>query len=261
MPLIGPADEAIHMIISRCQCFGISMTWPWCVGLTLLTLAFVTGQTHSAAAEETRSYEVIAKDKPVGNITIRIDQTPNGSTVARTDTSVEASFLLIKYHYEFHDQEVWNGDQLVQLQSSTNDNGRPTTVAVTGSPSDSNIQVQGQASRVGPPLKMTENYWRLPSTAAITGNFYLLEPDTGILRNASLKFVGLESLNVQGQQIACNHFRVSGDAAAELWFDGENRLVRQQTVEQGYPTELRLVQIRRSDPPSGSRASLTGYQN
>ncbi len=89
----------------------------------------------------------------------------------------------------------------------------------------------------------------------------MLEPDTGTVRNVALNFVGLESVSIQGQQISCNHFRVSGEKAAELWFDRENRLVRQQTVEQGCPTEIRLVQMQRSATPPESRATLTGYQN
>jgi hypothetical protein len=247
------------MQISQCRCLGISMNWLSRFALALLT--FACAQTCStASADEIREYQVVVKDKPVGNVTIRIDQAANGATVARTDTTVEAEFLLIKYHYEFHDQEIWNGDQLVQLQSNINKNGRPLTIAVTGSPRDSNIQVQGQAPRIGPPVTMTENYWRLPSAAAITGNFYLLQADTGAVRVAGLKFVGLESINIQGQPVACNHFRVTGDATADLWFDGENRMVRQQTVEQGYPTEIRMVQVRRGATP-GSPATLAGYQN
>ena len=109
---------------------------------------------------------------------------------------------------------------------------------------------------------MTENYWRLPSPDLANVIFSIIEPDTGILRSVRLHCVGPDSVTVEGHEIACNHYHLSGDATAELWFDSQGHLIRQQTVEQGYPTEQRLVRIRyESKVPSNAQASLVGYQN
>jgi hypothetical protein len=109
---------------------------------------------------------------------------------------------------------------------------------------------------------MTENYWRLPNADLAKESFSIIEPDTGILRTVRLQCVGPDSFTVQGREIACNHYRLTGEATADLWFDLQGRLVRQQTVEQGYPTEQRLTRIHSTpNVPSGDRASLTGYQN
>jgi hypothetical protein len=229
-----------------------------CFGLVLLASTTAVAQT----SDEIRQYDVIVKDKPVGNASIRISQRPDGMTVAHTDTSVLVEYLLFKYHYEFHGIETWQSDQLLQMESRTDDNGRSSSVQAAIDSQGSRIDVRGSASRIGPSLAMTTNYWHLPNPGVTAANFSIIDPDTGIVHAVRLQHVGPDSVIVEGRPIACNHYRLTGDATAELWFDALGRLVRQQTVEQGYPTEQRLARIRSvPNAPNGEQATLTGYQN
>jgi hypothetical protein len=50
-------------------------------------------------------------------------------------------------------------------------------------------------------------------------------------------------------RLSCIHYRLRGDLMADLWFDGQRRLVRQQMVEHGYATELRLVRLTTHSAP------------
>ncbi len=43
----------------------------------------------------------------------------------------------------------------------------------------------------------------------------------------------------------CQRYRLSGDMAAELWYDESERLVREDTVEEGHRTVIELARIRR----------------
>ena len=233
-----------------------------CIGLALLACTTAVAQTPIEQADEIRQYDVIVKDKPVGNVSIRISQAPGGGVSTYTDTSIEASFLFIKYRYEFHGKETWQGDRLTQLDSQADDNGTRSSIQAVVDLQGSRIDVQGKPSRIGPLLAMTENYWRLPVASFTVGQFSIIEPDTGILRTVRLQLVGPDSVIVEGREIACNHYRLTGEAAADLWFDGQNRLVRQQTIEQGYPTEQRLVRIHSVPKPrTGAQASLASHQD
>jgi hypothetical protein len=228
-----------------------------CMCVVILASTTVAAQTP----DEIRQYDVIVRDKPVGNVSIRISQRPDGTTIAHTDTSVLVEYLLFKYRYEFHGTETWQIDRLLQLDSRTEDNGKSASVKAAIDSQGSRIEVRGNASRIESPLAMTENYWRLPNPGLTTANFSILEPDTGIVRSVRLQQLGPDSVTVEGREIACNHYRLTGEANAELWFDAEGRLVRQQTVEQGYLTEQRLARIRSipNAPPVG-QATLTGCQ-
>ncbi len=232
------------------------------IGLTLLACTTAVAQTPVEQADEIRQFDVIVKDKLVGNVSIRISQAPSGSVTTSTDTSIEASFLFIKYRYEFHGKEIWQGDRLTQFDSQTDDNGTRSSIQAVVDSRGSRIDVLGKPSRSGPPLAMTENYWRLPTSSIEVGQFSIVEPDTGIPRTVRLQLVGPDSVAVEGREIACNHYRLTGEAAADLWFDGQNRLVRQQTVEQGYPTEQRLVRIHSVPKPrTGAQASLASHED
>jgi hypothetical protein len=228
----------------------------------LLVMHAAVAQPPIERTEEIREYDVIVKEKPVGTVSIQISQASDGTTTTFTHTSIEAMFLFIKYRYEFYGKETWRSDQLVQIESSTDDNGTRSRIQAVVDSQASRIDVQGKESRHGPPLAMTENYWRLPGAIAAVGDFSIIEPDTGNVRTVRLQQVGPDSVTVEGQKISCNHYRLTGDAKAELWFDSQGRLVRQQTIEQGYPTEQRLARIRnRPTALAGNRAALAGYQN
>ena len=113
-------------------------------------------------SEEIREYDVLIKQSPAGKVSTRITQAQDGTTVAVTDTAVDAKSFLMKYHYEYHGQETWRGDRLTHLDSHTNDDGKKLAVAAAVDSSGAQIDILGKPRRSGPVLVMTTNYWRLP---------------------------------------------------------------------------------------------------
>ena len=217
----------------------------WCAvaGLLALTSTIAQAQAPAAATEEVRHYKVLVKQKSTGNVTIRVTDYPDGTTICDTVTAVQAEFLLIKYRYDYHGQETWRNDRFLSLESRTNDDGKAISVSASTDARGSRISLKNRAAGQGPPLAMTSNYWRLPDARLTNDRFSIIDSDTGSLFTVRLARVGRETIAVAGRAVACDHYRVSGDTAADVWFDARDRLVRQQTVEQGYPTELRLVHV------------------
>ena len=209
------------------------------VGLALLIsdCGWVSAKTPTAETDEVRQYDVTVKNEPVGSAIVRISSAPDATTTTTIDTSVLARFFLYKYRYEFHGSETWLGDQLVNFDGKVNDNGKVLHVEGAVDRQGSVISIDGKQSRQGLWLAMTMNYWRVPSTnASARGSFSIIEPDSRIVRTVKLQDIGPERVIVGGREVECRHCRISGDASAELWFDASDRLVRQQTVEQGYLT-------------------------
>lgn len=213
----------------------------------LLILALLAsrlhGQTSSATPDELLEYEVIVKQKSMGKVLIRNHTTQDGVTVSITDTNVEAEFLLMKHRYEYHGQETWRGNRLVRLDSRTNDNGKQLAVSAIVDSDRSVVAVNDKQRQAGPAFVMTSNYWRLPDLKLTKGKFSIIDSDTGTIFNVQLTDIGPETVVLGNQKVACEHYRISGDTAAELWFDWQGRLIRQLTVEQGFQTELRLARI------------------
>jgi hypothetical protein len=42
-----------------------------------------------------------------------------------------------------------------------------------------------------------------------------------------------------------NHYRLTGKMNIDLWYDGSERLVRQEWLEQGHKTVVELIRVRR----------------
>jgi hypothetical protein len=210
---------------------------------TALLASRAQAQT-APAREEVRQYQVLVRQKPVGTVSIRIQELQDGSMHSITDTLVEAEFFLMKHRYEYHGQETWRGDRLTQLESHTNDNGKLLAVSSILDSDRSTVKLKDQSPQVGPAFVMTSNYWRLPDAKWTKGKFTIIDSDTGTPLAVKLTTIGADTLVVENRTIACQHYRISGDTAAELWFDQQGRLVRQQTVEQGFATEVRLTRTK-----------------
>ncbi len=194
-----------------------------------------------AVAEETREFEVLVRDKPVGHSRVRISDLEDGTTIASTDLDVTMNVIVYTYRYEFHGRETWQRDHLLAVDNRATDGGKSLALRAQVAPQGSTIEFKDTPARPGPALMMSTNYWRLPPPTA--GKFSILESDNGKIYAVELQRVGPDEVIVENQKILCTRFRLSGDAEADLWFDARNRLVRQQTVEQGHATELRLTRL------------------
>jgi hypothetical protein len=192
--------------------------------------------------EEVREFDIFVKGKPAGRSTIRIRTASDGRITANTEAKVSLSFVVYTYRYEYHGSETWHNGRLLETQSQAVDDGKRLGVRATVDGQGSRIALVGQPVQQGPILWMTTSYWHLPRiepSAALT----ILDADTGRQLVSRLERVATETFPLAGGRAPCTHYRLIGDANAELWFDASDRLVRQKTVEDGYPTELRLARL------------------
>lgn len=193
------------------------------------------------AAEEIREFEILVKGKPAGKSSLRITAHGDGTTQVATDVQVKLNYVVYVYRYEFHGHETWRGHRLVSTENRATDDGKNLQVRAQAGDRGCSIEAQGRTA-TAPALDMTTNYWRAPDLAR-TKTFSVMNADQGTIYSATVQRLGREPVVVGGRKVDCTHYRVSGDTAADLWFDRRDRLVRQTSVEDGYPTELRLTRV------------------
>ncbi len=212
----------------------------------------VLAEAPKLIAEEFREFEIFIKDHPSGTSVVHIRQTDDGKTTVQTEARATYRVLLYVYRYELHGQEVWAGDRLAAIDNRANDDGQALTVHAMVGPADSLIDANGKSQRTPRSVDFTTSYWRLPTNAQASIQLGI-DADRGTLYRVRFERVGTEQVNVAGNRIQCEHFRVKGDVSADLWFDRQNRLVQQRTIEEGYPTELRLARITTKAPDVARR--------
>jgi hypothetical protein len=216
----------------------------WVTAASLAVLA-VAGAPARAADIETRDFAVMVSGKPSGEVHMTIHKQDNGSIWMRCDTDIKVSLVIGKYRYIYRGLEVWKDRRLVRLDSTTDDNGKRFIVSAVAEAAGLRVKVNNNAGRVARPEVWLTSYWCLPDPKLRNDTIPLLDADTGKDLSGKLQFVVTEKRRVAGQEVNLNHYKLTGKVNVDLWYDGSERLVRQEWVEQGHKTLIELLRVRR----------------
>jgi hypothetical protein len=212
--------------------------------LTVLASLVLSGSPLWAADIETRDFAVFVGGKAAGEVHMTIHKQDANTTSVRTDTDIKVSHGLITFKYSFRGQEVWKDRRLSRLESTTDDNSKRYTVSAASDGKELKIKTNGTEARAKTET-WSSTYWTLPELKLRENNLTILDADNGKLLEAKLAYVATEKHKIAGQEVSLNHYRLTGKLTVDLWYDGHDRLVRQEWTEQGHKTILILVRVRR----------------
>jgi YD repeat-containing protein len=199
----------------------------------------------AAADTEARDFAVSVDNKPAGEYHMTITRQDDGSVTMTAQADIHfTAYLIKKYSYTFRDTEVWKGGRCLRLDSTCNDDGTNYTVSAVADGATLRVRVNGQERITRGEVWLT-TYWCLPIMDQRNRAVPLLDADTGRDITATLQYVGPAKVNVGGTAVDVAHWRLSGGVQVELYYDGQERLVRQEFVENGYRTVLELSRIRK----------------
>jgi hypothetical protein len=220
----------------------------FCLLCSAFLVLCVPGRADLRAAE-VRDFLVFVGGKPAGSYRITIAaNAADGKTLVTEVARVRVRISLINYTYTYDGTEVWQGDRLERAEATAVERGKATRLqAVVHGDKSATITVNGRA-REDLPCSWANTHWCLPLFAQPGRPLAILDMDTGNRVSGRLDLIETVQLRLAGQVRTCKHYRVSGGDQAELWFDENNRLVRQQTIEDGHRTELRLNALRQDTP-------------
>ena len=135
--------------------------------------------------------------------------------------------------------------KLIKLDSNTDDNGKRFIVSAVAEAAGLRVRVNNVERMARPDVWLT-SYWTLPDPKMRNNVIPIIDADNGKDLSAKLQFVATEQRVVAGQNVSLNHYRLAGTGlTVDLWYDGSERLVRQDWVEQGHRTTLELTRVRR----------------
>jgi hypothetical protein len=169
----------------------------------------------------------------------------NGTIQVRCDTDITVNFVVGSYKFIYRGHETWKDQRLQRLDSTTDDNGKRYFVTATAEAGGLKVRVNNVERMARSDVWLT-SYWCLPDPKLRSGEIALIDADTGKDLKGKLEFVRSEKLVVAGQNVVLNHYRLTGSVTVDLWYDGSERLVRQEWLEQGrHKTTLELTRVRR----------------
>ena len=137
-----------------------------------------------------------------------------------TDIAVKMLGIAV-YRFEHEGHETWRDGQLVSLESKTNDDGTPHHLAVNAA--DGKLVVNGDA-RQG-----DENPDVIPASLwneDLVKQNALLNTLDGSSMDVTVREVGPETVEVNGEPVTATHYSVTGKLERELWYDAAGVLVQ-----------------------------------
>jgi len=217
-----------------------------CRGLVggLVVLALLFG-SRASAQTEVRQFKIYVDGKRAGQYTMSVEKRKDGTVNMTGSANVALKIFLRQYVYTFQGQEVWSKDgRLLELKSTSNDDGKSFDVHAKADEKGLNVTVNGNTRQVRWDV-WTTSYWKAPDKRVVNKSVALLDADNGKTYSGSVQKIGSARVTLGGKPIDCEHYRVEGGPnPIDLWFDKDNRLVRQDFIEQGHRTVVELDSIR-----------------
>lgn len=192
---------------------------------------------------ETREFRVSVDGRQAGSYKMTIARHPDGTVCQTGQCDVTVQVFLKKYVYSYRGTETWKDGQLMKLESSTNDDGKRYNLRVQLDGVALRAIANNQAISI-PATSWTTSHWHMPVDRR-QGDITRIDNDNGRVLPGRISRVGQEQQTVAGQSIMTNRYRVTGTAPVDLWFDGADRLVRQESIEDGHRMVIELLKITR----------------
>jgi hypothetical protein len=220
-------------------CVGLRSNW-W--PLLVLSGVFLGAARLNAAETEARAYSVLIDGRPAGAYHSSISTEKDGTVTMIGKADIKVSFLIFSYKYSYQGTEVWKDGRLQRFSSSCDDDGKRYTVSAAAENGVMKVKVNGEEHTASADVWVT-SYWRLPDAKFCNHELPLLDGDTGKNIAAKLQQIGNEKVAVAGREVPCTHHRLTGGVQIDLWYDGQDRLVREEFVEDGHRTVLQLTSV------------------
>jgi hypothetical protein len=193
----------------------------------------------NAADKEIREFAVTIDGKAAGFNSMTISTDNQGRQIMSGQAKISLSYLVASYKYSYFGTEVWKDGRLQGFSSTCDDDGKRFTVTIVPDKSGLRVTANKKDRAASQDIWLT-TYWRLPDPKLVNkdGKVTLIDADTGKELTAKLQAVGGGKATVAGK--ACTHYRLTGDVKADLWYDDQNRLARQEFDEDGHHVTLML---------------------
>jgi hypothetical protein len=185
----------------------------------------VSAETADAGASAW-NFDVYVDDKKVGT---HLFEVVGDATQRRVQSIADFKlkvFFVPAYSYRHTNVERWANDCLLEFDASTRINGKQTQV--TGTSSDSGFTVRKESERqVLPNCVMTFAYWN----PEFLKQKRLLNPQTGEFVDVSVELLGQDTLEVRGQRVAADRYKVTGrNIELLLWYSPDDEWLRLESV-------------------------------
>lgn len=183
--------------------------------------------SHAARADipvqgEAYDFLVLRDGKPIGHhrVTVRSEGVRSEVQVD-IELRVKAAGFLTLYRYLHQSREVWEGDRLVSLESTTDNDGRQEYLKAEAG--DEGLQVEGSRYRgLLPADAMPTSYWRRDFVRRAT----IMDSQNGRRLDLAIQPQAYELASAARHDVPALRYQLTGDVELILWYGRDGRWVK-----------------------------------
>ena len=209
---------------------------PWVLALCIAVPAAAAETAPPASGEW--NFRALLDGKPIGQHRFSVNMLGSNERKVVSDASFTVTLLgFTAYRYRHQATEQWRGECLSSLASTTDDDGRPTSVKTALDGNALTVSTPGGAQSLKGCV-MSFAYWN----PQIQTQNRLLNAQTGQFEAVQISRVGSGAIDVRGQTITATQYRISGVAAPiDVWYSTQGDWVGlDSTVAGGRKLSYRL---------------------
>ena len=207
-------------------------------------LVFALAPCVRAGQTEERQFNVTVDGKKAGTYTMTVTKNDDGTVTVGCDAHVKVKVALITaYHYDYTGSEVWKDGRLMRLRSRCDDDGKKFEVSAEAGEKDLTVKVNGREKTVRGDVFLTSACC-LPDAKRRDGALPLMEADNAEEIDGKIEELSSGDMNVAGRVKKVTRYRLKSLVPHEIWYDSDDRMVRQEWTEDGHKTVLELANIR-----------------
>jgi hypothetical protein len=165
-------------------------------------------------ADDRLVFNIVRKGDKIGEHALTFTRTAIGLTVAVAVDIVVGIGPIAFFRYKHRATVRRRGAQVVSVDAETNDDGTPKKM--TARREDSGLVVEGTnaARYVAPPKSLPGTHW---DRAMLDAPF--INTEDGRLMSPTVTLVGTKKVPVGNGSVTAQHFRLSGDANLDTFYD------------------------------------------
>ena len=190
-----------------------------------VSIATVVACANWQAQAKTLDFTVFRDGSDIGTHSYAISE-HGDETLVEVTTDIKVKVLFVTAYKFIHaSKEVWKSGKLVQLNSTTDDDGtsKALNVKTQAGQLTADSVVKGQDRRQTADADVVPaSLWKKD----IVKQTAVLNTLDGTLMSISVEDLGTDEIEAGGAKIEAQHYSITGELTRELWFNGAGDLVR-----------------------------------
>jgi hypothetical protein len=200
---------------------------------SLLACVLIAAAFNIARAQPARSleFDVLLDGKPVGTHRFEVTRTAGGDELVISRARFDVKFLgLVVYRYRHEARERWRDGCLMELEASTDDNGRKLAVRGRADADGFRLSAPREGDSRGGCVAAYA-YW---DRDRLLQQRELLNPQTGTFDLVKFEALGTERIGAGDAQRPAQRHRLVGEALRiDLWYGEDGRWLQLASPARG----------------------------